>query len=296
MTLSQLRTFVMVVQTGSVHAAAARLFVTQSAVSAAVSALQRDLGVELVARQGRGLRITPAGEAFAAHATTIVGLAEEAREVARGGVEPQRGRVRIGATTTVAEYVLPAFLASFRRRYPEADLQVEVGNRERLWTLLHQHAVDVAFAGRPPEDADLAVRSTRENSLVVVASPEVASNASVAEPGQMTWLLREEGSGTRATTQDYLSDSGVTPPTMTLGSNGAVVAGAEMGLGVTLVSGDAVRRELAEQRLVVLPLARTPLERPWHVVSHHNPTATADLFVAHLHETDPPSGTPPFRP
>lgn len=112
--------------------------------------------------------------------------------------------------------------------------------------MLEHHEVDLAMAGRPPEQLSLTIRATRANTLVVVGSPGLLADFS---PGLATWLLREEGSGTRATCLGLLAlDVGT--PTLTLGSNGAVVAGAVAGLGVTLVSCDAVREECRVGRLV----------------------------------------------
>ncbi|MDQ3354808.1 MAG: LysR family transcriptional regulator, partial [Actinomycetota bacterium] len=100
MTLTQLRSFVEVASTGSVRQAAAHLVVSQPAVSAAVAALQRDLGVPLVAREGRGLELTPAGRVFAGYARQVLGLLDEARVAAAGQLSPERGRVRLAAVTT----------------------------------------------------------------------------------------------------------------------------------------------------------------------------------------------------
>ncbi|WP_460369967.1 LysR family transcriptional regulator, partial [Actinocorallia lasiicapitis] len=107
MTESRLRTLVALADVSSVRLAAERLFVTESAVSAAVSALAAELGVPLVRRQGRGIILTPAGEVYATYARRILGLHDEARAAARGEHDPGRGRLRIAAVTTAAEQVLP---------------------------------------------------------------------------------------------------------------------------------------------------------------------------------------------
>ena len=101
-------------------------------------------------------------------------------------------------------------------------------------------------------------------------------------PTGATWLLREPGSGTRETCHALLAALEIDPPTLTLGSPGAVIAAAEAGLGVTLASRRAVARQLADCTLVELPMPGTPLQRPWHAVSHPHPTAGTELFVAHL--------------
>lgn len=279
-TTARLRAFVAVADAGSVRAAAARLVVTESAVSSAVAALTKDVGVPLIEPHGRGVRLTTSGETFASYARTILGLHDEAVTAARGDADPEHGRVRVAAVTTAAEQVLPAVLASFRQRHPSVDLQLAVGPNERVWSLINSHEADLVIAGRPPEGKDgLSVCALRANELLVVAAPDVAEGFDTASA---TWLLREAGSGTRATCEDLLTRLGVDPQRQTLGSNGAVVAGAAAGLGVTLVSRTAVAHLLDEGRLVRVPVPGTPLRRPWHAVTHARMPATTRLFVDHL--------------
>ncbi|MBW3576260.1 MAG: LysR family transcriptional regulator [Actinobacteria bacterium] len=296
MTLTQLRAFVAVADAGSVRAAAERLVVTQPAVSAAVGALQRSLGSDLVEPHGRGLRLTEAGQVFAGYARRVLGLLEEAETAASGGADPTRGNLRIAAVTTASEHVLPRSLASFLDDYPHVGLRLEVGNREQVWSLLLQHEVDIALAGRPPADADVRTRAVRPNELVVVAAPGRAptGRVSLAQLESKTWLLREAGSGTRAALQRSMDAAGIDPPVLTLGSNGAVVAAATAGLGFGLVSRDAVDREVASGELRVVDVEGTPIERPWHAVTHLDTTPTAELFVAHLTDRARPHPPPRF--
>lgn len=303
MTLSQLRTFATVAEAGSVQAAAARLHVTQPAVSAAVRALEESVGVELLERHGRGSRLTAAGRAFASYARRVLGLLEEAEQAAHGTGDPTRGTVRIAATTTAAEHLLPHSLALFRDAYPEAELAVGVGNKQRVWAQMRRHEVDIVLAGRPAFDQSLVVRATRPNELVVVGEPRLAAQVAEAHGGRVplpalesyTWLLREPGSGTRATLEGLLARGDIEPSMLTLGSNGAVAAGAVEGLGVTLISRDAVGRHLREESLVVIPVTGTPLSRPWHAVTHQIATATTELFLAHLVDPDVDHPDPRFR-
>ncbi len=138
-TVARLRALVTVADAGSVREAARRLTVTESAVSAALSALAREVRVPLVERDGRGLRLTASGQAYSMYARAILGLHEEGLAAARGDRDPERGRVRVAAVSTAGEYLLPAALAAFLSRHPAVDLRLEVGSSERLWGLFAAH-------------------------------------------------------------------------------------------------------------------------------------------------------------
>lgn len=282
-TAARLRAFVAVADTGSVWAAAKRLTLTESAVSAAVAALTRDVGVPLIERDGRGVRLTAAGTTYAGYARTILGLYTEAVAAARGENDPEHGRLRLAAVTTAGDHLLPRVLANFRHRHPDVDLRLDVGTSEYVWNLLASHDADLVIAGRPPRRlASLTLCATRANELVVVAAPAVAARFDATT----TWLLREPGSGTRATCEALLAAREAEPPKLTLGSNGAVVAGAVAGVGVTLVSRDAVAAQLATGQLIEVAMPGTPLHRPWHVVCHQPAPRTVDLFVDHLRHVE----------
>ncbi|MBX6769203.1 MAG: LysR family transcriptional regulator, partial [Actinomadura rubrobrunea] len=164
---------------------------------------------------------------------------------------------------------------------------VEVGPSRQVWGSLAAYRADLVLAGRPPAGVDATVLARRPNELVVVASPAVAARFALdATP----WVMREPGSGTRATAEAYLAERGAAPPRLVLGSNGAVIAGAAAGLGVALVSRDAVGAHLTDGRLVVVDAPGMPLDRPWHAVAGTTVTPTTRLFVRHL--LDAPGWTP----
>jgi DNA-binding transcriptional LysR family regulator len=280
-TPGRLRTFLAVVDCGSARAAAARLSVTESAVSASMAALQRDVGATLVERDGRGLRLTEAGITFSGYARRILGLMDQSIAAARQGVAAESGSVRLGAVTTAGEYLVPGLLASFRSRYPDIEVTLEIGVRDRVFSQLSDHQLDVVIAGRPRPSRGLVTQATRANSLIVVAAPYVGTDLAAA-----TWLLREPGSGTRDTTLALLAALEIAPPHLALGSHGAVVASAVLGLGVTVVSTDAVARQLHESELRQVPARGTPLNRPWHVVTAVAPTASTHLFLDHICDSE----------
>jgi LysR family transcriptional regulator, low CO2-responsive transcriptional regulator len=288
MTLNQLRTFLAVAETGSVRAAAGQLVVTQAAVSASLAALQRSLGVPLLAPDGRGLRLTGAGQAYADYVRRILGLLDEAGRAAQSAADPERGELRIAAVTTAAEQIVPGLLSGFRSRQPRTGVRLEAGNRARVRALLDQHQVDLVLGGRPEPGWDVQVLAVRPHQLVVVAAPALAASA---PPGarllpwlaRQAWLLREPGSGTRAATDALLTELDISPPTLMVGSNGAIRGSASVGLGVTLVSRDAVAAELADGRLSELPVPGTPLHRDWYLVAHPGPLPpAADRLLGHV--------------
>jgi DNA-binding transcriptional LysR family regulator len=292
MTLGQLRTFLAVVGTGSVRAAAERLVVTQPAVSAALGSLQEELGVALVARDGRGLRVTPAGEAFAGYARRALGLLDEGVAAAGGAAEPERGRLRLAAVTSAGEHLVPSLLATFLDLYPGVELSLEVGNRRSVWDLLAHHEADLAIGGRPPATA--TTLATRPQRLVVVAprrpgarpgsGRRVVRSVSLLELARATWLLREPGSGTRAAAEELLAQLDLAPRVLNLGSNGAIVESVRIGLGITLISREAVDEQLAAGGLEEWRHDPLPLERAWHLVSAAGEPigATPRLFLDHV--------------
>jgi LysR family transcriptional regulator, low CO2-responsive transcriptional regulator len=279
-TNARLRALVELADAGSVRGAAQRLVVTESSVSSAVSALSAEVGTPLVTRHGRGVRLTAAGERYAEYARRILGMHTEATLAALAEADPEHGAVRIAAVTTAGEFLIPGLLASFRAKHPGVVLRVEVAPRGRVWPMLVRHEVDLVIAGRPPEaQFPGRVRAVAPNQLVVVGPPDERAGF---DPARATWLLREPESGMRATCAALLERLDITPQQMTLGSNGAVIAAAAAGLGVTLVSRLAVRRELDAGTLVELEVPGVPLDRPWHVVSQPDPTPSTRLLVEHL--------------
>lgn len=259
MTFAQLRTFLAVARAGSVRAAAAELVVTEPAVSAAVAALGRELGCDLLARDGRGVRLTDAGRTMAVYAAELIGLAEQARAEVTG-----HGTLRVAGVTTAGEFVLPGLVKSFRELHPAVDVSIEVGNRAEVLDALRGREADIAVGGRPPEGRDIAGTRFRDYRLVVVGSPGPPGRDLDGE----TWLLRERGSGTREAAEQFLAETGITPGArMTVGSNGAIKQAAAAGLGVTLLADDAVRAELASGALVELQAPPGALTRSWYVLA-----------------------------
>jgi DNA-binding transcriptional LysR family regulator len=268
-TVTQLRSFLAVVRSGSVTAAAEELVVSQPSVSAAVSALTRELGVDLTERVGRNVRPSAAGRVFASYAADVVGLLEQGARAAREAADRVAAELRIGAVTTAGEHIAPQLMQAFAARHPEVTLSVDVGNRERVFERLRTHQSDIAIGGRPPDDGLVAQRFL-DNPIVVVTAPDdllaKGRRVRVEELGSRPWLLREEGSGTRAMTEEFLAAHDLHPPIRTLGSNGAIKQAARAGLGISLQSRLATHLEV-ELGLLATVHVDVPLpRRQWYVI------------------------------
>ena len=264
LSLNQVRTFLEVAATGSVRIAAERLVISQPAVSSALAALQKTVGSAIVKRDGRGVRLTPAGERLAVYGRRIFALLDEAVAETRAAANPRSRRLSLAAVPTAAEQLLPELLSGFQAQREPVDLELEVANKDQVWERLAHWEADLVLAGRPPQHAQFVSLAIRSNAVVIVGPSNCTY--STAELARATWLLREPGSGTRETTEFVLTELGITPPAVTIGSNGAIRECVRVGLGISLLSRDAVARELADGTLAEIPTAITPLVRDWHLV------------------------------
>jgi len=270
MTLSQLRTFIAVAEDGSVRAAAERLHVSQPSVSGSIAALSDEVGVPLTERDGRGMKLSPAGAAFLPHAIEALGLLELGTRMAQSAADRVSATVRIAAVYTAAESLLPPLLRAFREEHPEIPIQLEIGNREVVLDLLASRGADIGIGGRPPEDGSIDGTIIARNEHVIVAAPDHRfaglGKVSVRDLADETWLVREEASGTRRLVDEYLAAAHITPPVTTIGSNSAVAAAAMVGLGVGLVPLVSVDHLIASGQLVRLAADPPPPSRDWYAL------------------------------
>ncbi len=284
-TLNQLSSFLAVAREGSVSAAAEKLYVTQPSISAAVSALSKELGVDLTERVGRGVGLTAAGEAFRPYAADVLGLIEQGRQAAREAADLSTRSLRIVAVATAAEYVVPPLLQAFAHKHPEIKLTLEVANRANLFDRVLEHEVDVAIAGRPPEDDRVAGKAFLKNEIALITAtndPLVGTKAVRPEDlADRVWLQREPGSGTRQMVNEFFGGHDLRPQTLTLGSNGAIKQAVKLGLGVSLQSRMAVEQELSTGQLAELHVKGGLPDRQWYALHSATvpPRPAVELFL-----------------
>jgi len=273
MNLHLLRIFSSVAEHRSFSRAAAALFISQPAVSKAVRQLEQQLDLALVerglggARRAQGVRLTESGQALFEHARGIFALEHAATEEVRARVGMQRGRLTIGASTTIAGYWLPPYAAEFARRFPSAQLHVRVGNTRVISEALIGCEIDLALVEGQVNDPRIIASHWRDDELQIIASPAAARRRehTLAELNARVWLLREPGSGTREVTDLIMRAERITPErTVEFGSNEGIARAVAAGLGIAVLPGRVVREltRIGELRPLTLHAAAPAFKRP----------------------------------
>lgn len=253
MTLEQLRIFVAVAEHAHVTRAARALNLTQSTVSAAIAALEARHGVALFHRVGRGIELAETGRIFLEEARAVLARAAAAEQALADLAGNPRGRLRIHASQTVANYWLPTRLIGFMADFPAVTVEIAIGNTAEVAAAVRAGTADLGFVEGPVEDPSLSERLLPGDRLMlVVGAGHPWAALPHVTPGQLAetpWVLRERGSGTRAEFEVALARLGVDPDILNvvleLPSNESVRAAVEAGAGATALSALVVAGGLA---------------------------------------------------
>ncbi|HLN60734.1 MAG TPA: LysR family transcriptional regulator [Symbiobacteriaceae bacterium] len=257
MILQHLITFCRVVETGGFSRAGELVGLSQPAVTRQVAALEADLGTPLLDRTSRQFRLTPAGELVYEHARRFASGVAELREMVADLVDHQRGRVVIGAVTTVGVGVLPPILAEFHRRYPAVRVLVKAGRTADTLERVLKGEIDMAITPTPVSHPRLESIPLCQDPVVLVCSPErrktMPDPLPLEELSQVEMISFQAPSRFRTFVDSVLEQHGVYPNiTMEFDSHEAVRLMVEMGFGVAMVPLSAVQSDLDEGRLVRL--------------------------------------------
>lgn len=274
MTLEQLRIFTAVAEREHVTQAARALNLTQSAVSAAVSALEARYGVKLFDRVGRRIELTESGRLFLVEARAVLARAAAAENVLADLAGLKRGSLSLAASQTVASYWMPPLMARYREKYPGIALKLTVGNTETVAAMVRGGAVDLGFVEGEIDEPALTAIPVADDQLVVVTqtsrAPKRKQPLRAVDLKEMRWVFRERGSATRSIFEDTLAAIGLDPATLDvvleLPSNEAVRAAVEHGAGAAALSKLAVNDALASGALTALNF--TLPKRQFYAVRH----------------------------
>ena len=274
MTLEQLRIFVAVAERQHVTQAASALNLTQSAVSGAVAALEGRHGVQLFDRVGRGVMLNATGRAFLGEARSVLARAAAAELALEDMATLSRGRLSIHASQTIATYWLPQRLVAFRAAHPGVELDVRVGNTREVARAVLEGEAELGFVEGEVSGAALARETVGCDQLLVLVAPghpwAQRRRLNAGDLQAAAWVLRERGSGTRASFEAELVRAGVELEAMavaiTLPSNEAVLAAVAAGAGATAVSESVASGHLGRGELARAPFA---LPKRAYQLLHH---------------------------
>lgn len=267
-TLRQLEVFAEVLKSGSTTQASQILLLSQSAVSAALTDLEQQLKVKLFDRVGKRLVLNEHGRLLYPRA---VALLEQAGEI--GTLFSQgNGALRLFASRTIGNYILPELIAGYRRAVPDTPLSLQVGNSQEVINAVADFRVDLGLIEGPSHHPDLVTRPWLNDELVIFAAPDhplAGRRLELPALADAPWILRERGSGTRDIV-DHLLLSRLPHfhLEMELGNSEAIKHAVRHGLGISCLSRRVVAEALALGTLVTLAPPLPPLYRTLYVVHH----------------------------
>jgi len=270
----RLKVFHTVARLLSFTKAAEALHMTQPAVTFQVRQLEEYFNTRLFDRTHNKVNLTPAGERVSEFAERIFDLYSEMENSVRDLTGEISGALTIGASTTIAEYMLPALLGEFKNRYPDINLRLKVSNSEGIVSMVEHNVIDLGVVESPVSNKNLIVEVCHDDQLVVVAAPDHelvkrGGKVKAAEIASHPFVSREEGSGTRDVIMQYLIDENINPGEMNicleLGSPEAIKGAVEAGMGITIISRSIINKELKLNTLCELQLD-PPLSRPFSFV------------------------------
>jgi len=268
--LRQLQVFESVARHLSHSRAAAELYLSQPAVSMQIKQAEIIVGLPLFEQQGKKIFLTEAGRELLHYSRSILQLVDEMESVFDEMKGLERGHLNISVVST-ANYFMPQLLAKFIQAHPQIQVSLSVANRDAVIKQLTENIADLAIMGQPPDGTDMRADAFMENPLVVIAAPSHAlANTQKIQPRQLakeTFLLREQGSGTRGVVERFFASHHLTLPAhMEMDTNEAIKQSVQAGIGIGIISRHGIELELETKRLVVLDVDHFPIVRHWYIV------------------------------
>ncbi len=283
--LNQLRVFKAIVEEQSITAAARRLRISQPAVSKQLAELEASLGAALVDRLPRGIRLTQAGELLRHHAQRIFRAEEDAELALAELLGLSRGRLSVGASTTIGSYLVPRVFGDFHLKHPGVALELEIGNTSVIQSAVTEGRLDLGLTEGLITGDTLDVSVFAHDEMTFILSPAhpwaIREQLSLSELAHIPLIARERGSGTRAVIEAALERAAFDwQPAMSLGSTEAVKVAVAQGLGGAFVSRITVELEVRSGALVEVPVSGVVIQRALHRVLQRgkHPSAAALAF------------------
>ena len=265
MNISQLRTFVTVVEHGSFSDAAKSMRISQPAVTMQIQALEAAAGATLLDRRYRRVDLTEAGRTLLPYARRVLAEVEQARDDIAALSDTLSGRLCIAASTTPGVYVIPRLLGAFLGEYPQVQVTIAIHDSAEVAEAVQSDRADLGVTGAVVKGSRASYTEIGADELLVICPPgsptAALKQASLSDLAETAWIMRERGSGTRQIAEQALVAGGIDPDELRvvveLGTGDAVVSAVVGGLGVAMLS-----RQVAETALALGTVARVDLAGP----------------------------------
>lgn len=270
---TQLLVFKAVAEQKSFSGAAKVLHMTQPAISIHIQNLEEYFGTRLLDRTNRYVSLTEAGRVLYHYAVELSRLYDEARKAVAEVTGKVKGKLVIGATLTIGEYLLPRIAGYFKQRYPEVDITLQIANTQEIVRRVLGHELDLGLVEGRVEHPDLIQQNIYQDELVLIVPPQhpwaEREEISLEELRKEPLILREKGSGTRQVAEEGLKKAGLDlcalKIIMELGSTQAIKEAVEAGLGVAIISRLAIKKESRNNLLREVRLQGVDFKRPLRV-------------------------------
>ncbi|HEY5345928.1 MAG TPA: LysR family transcriptional regulator [Verrucomicrobiae bacterium] len=267
----RLQQFCVLARTGSFTQTARELHLTQSGISHSMKALEAETGCRLLDKLGKKVVLTQAGEQLLQHAGKILAEMAAARDTLTQLGKWGRGRLRLGASTTACQHLIPPVLREFKESFPEHTITIEPGDTPQLVAALLQQKIDLALSLEPEREAQLEFHPlfTDELQFVVSAQHPWAKSQRVerAEIARQNYIHYSRHTVTFRLIENYFrEDKIVLNSIIEVGSMEATKELVKLGLGVSILAPWIAKKEIEEGSLVALPLGRRKLQRRWGII------------------------------
>ncbi len=268
----QLRAFATLARTGSFTQAARELHLSQSAVSHSIRALESEVRCRLLDRLGKNVTLTQAGEQLLAHAEKILAEMELARQGLNQLGRWGHGRLRLGASLTACQYLLPTVLREFKESFPQCVIQIEAGDTAPAVELLRERRIDLALVVDPHLEPQFQLQPLFADELQFILSPlhpwAVGGRVDRHEIVRQNFILYTRASRMHESIDAYFRAEGRELPTsIELGNTEAIKELVKLGLGVSILAPWVAQAEIRAGSLVAMPLGKRKLRRRWGLLS-----------------------------
>lgn len=297
MNLNLFKTYVRVVETQNLSKTAEEFGLSQPAVTKQIQALEDLYGVLLLERSGRRLKTTEAGETLYQCAKEVIKVMEKTEKAMEEVSESRRGKLYLAASTIPGQYILPLIIKKFKDKYPNVTLSMDIGDTEKVFNQVAEREIDIGVVGAWIKNRKVEGFKWLEDELVVVI-PEGhrlsrLTEVKVQDLLSEKWIIREKGSGTRRAVEELLAANSIKQEDLTIyieaGSTEAVLASVDSGMGISIVSKWALKRD-AYRKIKSIKIADSKAKRYFYVIYPRQKSRrkSANNFIEYLKKLEEP--------